>query len=156
MIELLSKVIKKMYIFIYKLVNYRLYKQGTILYGIPKLIGRENIKIEKNVRMNDDVFMHGAGGIILRENVTLSYGVTILSTGYDTDNWAENKIRKIHKNQKVIIGKNVWLCANVTILPGVNIADDIIVAAGSVVTNNLLEPGYMYGGIPAKQIKKII
>ena len=33
---------------------------------------------------------------------------------------------------------------------GVNIADDIIVAAGSVVTDSLLEPGYMYGGIPAK------
>ncbi|MGX5522824.1 acyltransferase [Bacillus toyonensis] len=156
MIELLSKVIKKMYIFIYKLINYSVYKQGIILYGIPKLIERKNIKIEKNVRVNDNVFMHGAGGIVLRENVTLSYGVTILSTGYDTSNWAENKIGKIHKNQKVIIGKNVWLCANVTVLPGVNIADDIIVAAGSVVTESLLEPGYMYGGIPAKQIKKII
>lgn len=156
MIELLSKVIKKIYIFIYKLINYKLYKQGAILYGIPKLIKREKIKIEKKVRINENIFMHGAGGIILKENVTLSYGVTILSTGYDTNNWAENKIRKAHKDQKVIIGENVWLCANVTVLPGVNIADDIIVAAGSVVTDSLLESGYMYGGIPAKKIKKII
>ncbi len=34
-----------------------------------------------------EFFLHGAGGIVVGENTTLSYGTTILSTGYETNNW---------------------------------------------------------------------
>jgi len=155
LVEILYRVFKKILIVIYKLSNYQLYRKKVILYGIPKLINSNYITIEENVRINDSVFIHGAGHVLIKENVTLSYGVSIISTGYDTNNWNENKINKQHINKKVTIGKNVWLCANVTVLPGVMIAEDIIVAAGSVVTNDLLESGYIYGGVPAKKIKKI-
>nr|WP_274376925.1 DapH/DapD/GlmU-related protein [Desulforamulus reducens] len=47
------------------------------------------------------------------------------------------------------------MCANVTILPGVEIADNCVVAAGAVVTHNLIENGALYGGVPAKYIKKL-
>src|SRR5690606_8953472 len=125
----------------------------VVLYGIPKLINRGNIIINKSVRINENVFIHGAGGVVIDENTTLSYGVSIISTGYATNNWEKNKIEKIHEHKKIKIGKNVWICANVTILPGSIIENDIIVAAGSVVTGNLSDSGYIYGGIPARKIK---
>lgn len=156
MVELISKIMKRLLIIGYKGINFKVYKNGVILYGIPNLVIRRNINLGKNVRINDRVFIHGAGGVTIKENATLSYGVTILSTGYDTNNWNINKIKKIHKDEGVIIGRNVWVCANTTILPGVKIEDDIIIAAGSVVTKNLLEVGYIYGGIPAKKLKKIV
>lgn len=156
MVEFISRILKKVLIIIHKCVNFKLYKNGVILYGIPKLIKRKKIDINKDVRVNDNVFIHGAGGVTIKENVTLSYGVTILSTGYDISNWDINKIRKLHKDKSIVIGKNVWVCANVTILPGVKIGDDIIIAAGSVVTKDLIESGYIYGGVPAKKIRKII
>ena len=53
------------------------------------------------------------------------------------------------------IGKKVWLGANVTVLPGVTIGDNAIVAAGAVVTKDV-EPNIIVGGIPAKFIKKIL
>ncbi len=53
------------------------------------------------------------------------------------------------------IGENVWICANVTLLPGTEVADNCIVAAGSVVNKKLLSPGYLYAGVPARKIKKI-
>lgn len=155
MIEYICSLVKKILIIIHKYINFKLYKNGVILYGIPKLIKRGNVKIGKNVRINDNVFIHGAGGVNINDNVTLSYGVTILSTGYDIDNWQTNKMEKIHKEQSVVIGKNVWVCANATILPGVKIEDDIIIAAGSVVTRDLKELGYIYGGVPAKKIRKL-
>jgi acetyltransferase-like isoleucine patch superfamily enzyme len=155
-LEFVFKVVKKIVICIYKILNYKTFKSKVYLYGIPRLLRRENISFGENIHINDHVFIHGAGGVVLKDNVTLSYGATLISTGLDTVNWEINKINRVHKDEKIVIGKNVWICANVTILPGVRIEDDIIVAAGSVVTKDLLESGYIYGGLPAKKIKKII
>ena len=44
--------------------------------------------------------------------------------------------------------------SNVTILSGVTINDNCVVAAGSVVTKDLMS-GAVYGGVPAKKIKEI-
>lgn len=53
-----------------------------------------------------------------------------------------------------IIHKNVWIGINVTILPGVEIGEGAIVAAGSVVTKNV-PPRTLVGGVPARHIKDL-
>lgn len=54
----------------------------------------------------------------------------------------------------VHIGKNVWIGANAVILRGVSIGDGAIVAAGAVVNHDI--PAHeIWGGIPAKKIKKL-
>ncbi|MEO6348090.1 MAG: DapH/DapD/GlmU-related protein [Aquaticitalea sp.] len=57
-------------------------------------------------------------------------------------------------SQPIFIGDGAWVGSNVTILPGITIGKRTVVAAGSVVTKNL-EPESIYGGIPAKLIKRI-
>ncbi len=52
------------------------------------------------------------------------------------------------------IGKKVWLGANVTVLQGVTIGDNAIVAAGAVVTKDV-PANAIVGGVPAKVIKMI-
>lgn len=56
-------------------------------------------------------------------------------------------------SKPVFIGNAVWVGANVTILPGTHINDGVIVQAGSVVHGNLESFG-IYGGNPAKFIKR--
>lgn len=153
MIEITYKISQKIKIAIHKAINRRLYKNKVNLYGIPKLINRKKISLGNNVNINENVFLHGNGGIEIKSNVTLSYGVTILSTGYDTEEWLVNKAR-IHRDARVEIGENVWIGANTTILSGVQIADNCIIAAGSVVVSSLKEAGTLYAGVPAK--KKVI
>ena len=55
---------------------------------------------------------------------------------------------------KVHIGNNVHIGLNVLIVQPVTIGDDVIVAAGAVVTKDI-PSGEIWGGIPAKFIKKI-
>lgn len=55
-------------------------------------------------------------------------------------------------NEKIIIGNDVWIGANVSILPGVKIGDGAVLAAGAVV-NKDVPPYAIVGGIPAKVIK---
>lgn len=63
-------------------------------------------------------------------------------------------ISKEHIYRDIKIGNNVWIGANSIILPGVVVEDNVVIAAGSVVTKSL-DSGYIYGGVPAKLIKKI-
>jgi len=57
-----------------------------------------------------------------------------------------------HTDEKVIIGNDVWLGANVVVLPGVSVGNHSIVAAGSVITKDV--PDFaIVGGVPAKIIK---
>jgi len=51
-----------------------------------------------------------------------------------------------------VIGSSCRIGTNSTILPNINICDDVIVGAGAVVINNIIESG-TYVGVPAKKIK---
>ncbi len=56
--------------------------------------------------------------------------------------------------EPIHIGKNVWIGANATILPGVSIGDGAIIAAGAVVSKDVPENSVV-GGVPARKIKSI-
>nr|WP_277200415.1 DapH/DapD/GlmU-related protein [Veillonella seminalis] len=54
----------------------------------------------------------------------------------------------------VTIGNDVWIGGNVTILPGINIGDKAVIAAGAVVTKDV-PANTVAGGVPAKVIKEL-
>lgn len=55
----------------------------------------------------------------------------------------------------IIVGKNVWVGAKATILMGVTIGDNVVVAANAVVTKDI-PPGVIVGGVPARIIGKTV
>lgn len=59
---------------------------------------------------------------------------------------------QISGNSSIYIGNDVWIGANVIILPGVHIGDGAVLAAGAVV-NRDVAPYSIVGGVPATQIK---
>lgn len=54
----------------------------------------------------------------------------------------------------VTIGDDVWIGGNCTILPGVTIGNNVVIAAGAVVTHDVPD-NCVFGGVPAKKIKDI-
>jgi acetyltransferase-like isoleucine patch superfamily enzyme len=62
--------------------------------------------------------------------------------------------RNTNYPSSIVIGRNIWIGANATVLPGVIVGDDEIIAAGAVVTRNVPEKA-VGAGIPAKVIKMI-
>ena len=58
------------------------------------------------------------------------------------------------KAAPVRIGNDVWIGGNVTILPGVTIGNNVVVAAGAVVTKDVPDNS-LIGGVPARLIREI-
>jgi acetyltransferase-like isoleucine patch superfamily enzyme len=110
--------------------------------------------MKRNSEINYGCFLLLRDKFILGQNSTLAYNVSIYTSA--NPNGPKNKLSEIYpKNQApIIIGDNVWTGANSVILPGVTIGDYSVIAAGSVV-NKDVPGGYLYGGVPAKMIKKL-
>ena len=64
-----------------------------------------------------------------------------------------SKELKFKDSDRITIGNDVWIGANVIILDGINIGNGAVIGANSVVTKDVL-PYTIVGGVPAKEIKK--
>ena len=62
--------------------------------------------------------------------------------------------RNLQSKGEVVIGENVWLGDKVTVLSGVHIGNNVIVAANAVVTKDLPE-NCVAAGVPARVVKKL-
>jgi acetyltransferase-like isoleucine patch superfamily enzyme len=90
-------------------------------------------------------------GIEIGKNVRMGPGIKIISANHNILDF--NK----HITEKPIkIGDNCWIGANAVILPGVELGDHIIVAAGAVVSKNFLEENCIIGGVPTNLLKRLI
>lgn len=113
--------------------------------------GAEYIEIGNNVNINHGTELYGNGGITIGDNSMLAYNVMVFS---DSRKYKGKELLKSMKGRDlapVSIGADVWIGAGAIIMPGVQIADHAIVAAGSVVTRNVGE-WQIVGGNPAHLI----
>ena len=110
----------------------------------------KNTKIGKNVFINSCCRFQDNGGIEIGDKTMIGPNVTIVTVNHEIN--PETRINAIPKPVK--IGKNVWIGANCTILPGVTIGENSVIGAGSVVTKDV-PANIVVAGNPAKLIKKI-
>ncbi len=109
-----------------------------------------NIKLGKNVFINSGCCFQDHAGIEIGDGTLIGHQVVIA-----TLNHAQDPLSRADMFPKPVkIGKNVWIGAHATILPGVTIGDNAIIAAGAVV-NKDVENNVVVGGVPAKKIKDI-
>ncbi len=110
----------------------------------------KNISIGKNVFINAGCKFQDQGGITIGDGALIGHNVVMATLNHDL---VPEKRSNLHP-APIVLGKNVWVGSNATILPGVTIGDGAIVAAGAVVTGNVAA-NTVVGGVPAKFIKKI-
>src|SRR4051794_29313445 len=109
----------------------------------------------KNLRLGRDVFINigcrfqDTGGITIGDGTLIGHGSTLTTLNHAVDPTRRADMIPA----PVVLGRNVWLGAAVTVLPGVTIGDGAIVGAGAVVTKDIAAHSIV-GGVPAKLIRE--
>ena len=110
----------------------------------------KHTKIGKNVFINFDCVFLDLGGIIIEDNVLIAPKVSLVSEGHPISPTQRQSLVPA----RIYIKKNAWIGAGATILPGVTIGENAVVASGAVVSKDV-PANTIVGGIPAKIIKSI-
>ncbi|MGL5191476.1 MAG: sugar O-acetyltransferase [Cetobacterium sp.] len=110
----------------------------------------KNITIGKNVFINSNCQFQDQGGIRIGDGTLIGPNVLLATLNHGIEPEKRGNLYP----KSIQIGKGVWIGGNVSILPGVVLGDNVIVAAGSTVTKSF-PSNCIIAGIPAKIIKEL-
>jgi acetyltransferase-like isoleucine patch superfamily enzyme len=110
-----------------------------------------NITIGRDVFIGYGCTFTGHGAIDISDQVMIASKVNLVTAGHPVE---PDKRRAYITAEPITIGTNVWIGAAATILPGVTIGADAVVAAGAVVTRDV-PPASLVAGVPATVIRHL-
>ncbi len=110
----------------------------------------KNIHFGENVFINACCHFQDHGGVYIGDGCQIGHNVVFATLNHGI----APEDRQNTYPAPIVLGRNVWVGSNSTILQGVTIGDNAIIAAGAVVTKDV-PADTIVGGVPAKFIKKI-
>jgi acetyltransferase-like isoleucine patch superfamily enzyme len=109
------------------------------------------LRFGRNVFVNHGCTAMDLGGIDIGEDVMIGPNVQLISSGHPLDPATR---RSQITTAPIRIGRGVWIAAGATVLQGVTVGEDAVVAAGAVVTKDV-PPRTLVGGVPAQVIRSL-
>jgi len=110
-----------------------------------------NISVGRNVFVNQNCTFYDLGGLDIGDDVMIGPNVSLITTGHPIE---PSQRRAFVIAKPIVIERNVWIAAGATIIGGVTVGENSVVAAGSVVTKDV-PPNTLVGGNPARVIRSI-
>ena len=112
----------------------------------------KNISVGNNFLINFNGVILDIAPVTIGDNVMIGPNTLITTVNHPLN--AKERRNHMAIATPVTIGNDVWIGGNVTILPGVNIGDKAVIAAGAVVTKDV-PANTVAGGVPARVIKEL-
>ena len=110
-----------------------------------------NITVGEGVFINACCHFQDHGGVIIGDGCQIGHNVVFATLNHGL----APEERHTTYPAPIVLGKNVWIGSNATILQGVTIGDNVVIGAGAVVTRDL-EANTVAAGVPAQFIKSIV
>lgn len=110
----------------------------------------KNITVGKNVFINSGCCFQDQGGVEIGDNCLIGHQVVFATLNHALD----PELRAGMYPAPIKLGKNVWVGSHATLLAGVTVGDNSVIAAGAVVTRDV-PANTVVGGVPAKVIRHI-
>jgi acetyltransferase-like isoleucine patch superfamily enzyme len=126
-------------------LHYRIGRDSSIHMGT--FVTGDYISLGDNVVVNRDCYLDGRIGLEIKNNVSISPEVYIVSMEHDPDSPVFAT-----RGGKVVIEDNVWIGARAIIAPAVTIGEGAVIGAGAVVTQSI-NPYRIAVGVPAREIR---
>jgi acetyltransferase-like isoleucine patch superfamily enzyme len=113
--------------------------------------GGPDIRVGRNVFVNQNCTFYDLGGLDIADDVMIGPNVSLITSGHPLE---PSRRRAAVIAKPIAIERNVWIAAGATIIGGVTVGENSVVAAGSVVTRDV-PPNTLVGGNPARVIRSI-
>jgi len=113
--------------------------------------GGGDTRVGRNLFINQNCTLYDLGGIDIGDDVMIGPNVSLITSGHPLDP-AERRASGVAK--PIVIGSNVWIAAGATVIGGVTIGENSVVAAGSVVTRDV-PANSLVGGNPARVVRSL-
>lgn len=110
----------------------------------------KNITLGRRIFINAGCKLQDQGGVDIGDDCLIGHNVVMATLNHDLD---PLKRADMHP-ARIVIGRNVWIGSNATILPGVTIGDNAVVAAAAVVTKDVPANSVVVGS-PARVIRSV-
>lgn len=114
----------------------------------------EHITIGDNVGMGEFAYLGGGGGLEIGENCIIGQYFSCHPENHNYEDRSKLILEQGVTRQGIKVGANCWIGSKVTILDGVTIGDNCVLAAGAVITKDM-PANSIIGGVPAKVLKSI-
>lgn len=111
-----------------------------------------NIFVGKNFYTNHNCTILDGAKVEFGDNVFIAPNCVFSTAGHAID--AEQRSKGLEIALPIKVGNNVWIGANVSILPGVTIGDNTVIGAGSIVDKDI-PTGVVAVGNPCRVLREI-
>lgn len=113
--------------------------------------GGPNIRMGRQVFVNQCCTFYDLGGIDIADAVMIGPNVSLITSSHPL---APSERREGVLAEPIVIEKNVWIAAGATVIGGVTIGENAVIAAGAVVTRDV-PSNTLVGGNPARVLRKL-
>ncbi len=124
---------------------------GFVLIPPFHATGGAGMKVGRNVFVNQNCTFYDLGGLEIGDDVMIGPNVSLITSGHPVE---PSRRRDFVVAKPILIERNVWIGAGATIIGGVTVGENSVVAAGAVVTKDV-PPNTLVGGNPATVIRSI-
>ena len=108
-----------------------------------------DIRVGRNVFVNQNCTFYDLGGLDIGDDVMIGPNVSLITTGHPIE---PSQRRAFVVAKPIVIERNVWIAAGATVIGGVTVGENSVIAAGAVVTRDV-PPNTLVGGNPARVIR---
>lgn len=109
------------------------------------------LRVGRNVFINQNCTIYDLGGVDIGDDVLIGPNVSIITSGHPLE---PSQRRAGVTAAPIVIERNVWIAAGATIIGGVTVGENSVVAAGAIVTHDV-PPNTLVAGVPAKAIRSL-
>ena len=110
----------------------------------------KNITLGERVFINSGCKFQDQGGIVIGDDCLIGHNAVLATLNHDLD---PSRRADLHPSP-INIGRNVWIGANVTVLPGVTIGENAVIGAAALVTKDVPANSIAVGS-PARVIRSL-
>jgi acetyltransferase-like isoleucine patch superfamily enzyme len=144
--------------FMPRLARYLLYRANGIRTSTPNIFsgcrfrGKSPVTIGRSTFVNHGCSFEANAPIAIGRDCHIAMEVLFVTSDHAFEQGKGFSRQASYAG--IQVGDRCWIGARVTVLPGVTIGDDVVVAAGAVVAKDCAARG-VYAGVPARRLRDI-